>query len=148
MHWVSQKYSERTLTLPVEDSTDVCPCQKTARIEDENQRECDGSPVDGWMELCRKKPTIASHSYYQRISTTVSPFQLVTMKYFLAAALICHSVGAFTVAPAQRAATMLNAEYEPMEGEGKINLKIDLDSPKVATMEDLEKGKKVYCRCW
>jgi len=25
---------------------------------------------------------------------------------------------------------------------------IDLDSPKVATMDDIEKGKKVYCRCW
>ena len=70
------------------------------------------------------------------------------MKYFVAAALICHSVGAFTVTPAQRAATKLSAEYEPMEGEGKINLKIDLDSPKVATMDDIEKGKKVYCRCW
>eukprot|EP00529_Nitzschia_sp_RCC80_P034735 CAMPEP_0113485170 /NCGR_PEP_ID=MMETSP0014_2-20120614/24345_1 /TAXON_ID=2857 /ORGANISM="Nitzschia sp." /LENGTH=115 /DNA_ID=CAMNT_0000378807 /DNA_START=59 /DNA_END=406 /DNA_ORIENTATION=- /assembly_acc=CAM_ASM_000159 len=39
-------------------------------------------------------------------------------------------------------------DYEPMEGESKINLKIDLDSPKVATMDDIEKGKKVYCRCW
>ena len=35
-----------------------------------------------------------------------------------------------------------------MEGEGKMNLKIDLDSPKVATMDEIEKGKKVYCRCW
>jgi len=25
---------------------------------------------------------------------------------------------------------------------------VDLDSPKVATMDDIEKGKKVYCRCW
>jgi hypothetical protein len=25
---------------------------------------------------------------------------------------------------------------------------IDLDSPKVATMDEIEKGKKVYCRCW
>lgn len=32
---------------------------------------------------------------------------------------------------------------------GKINESIDLDSPKVATMESLEPGnKKVYCRCW
>jgi CDGSH-type Zn-finger protein len=23
-----------------------------------------------------------------------------------------------------------------------------LDSPKVATMDTIEKGKKVYCRCW
>ena len=32
-------------------------------------------------------------------------------------------------------------DYEPMDGETKINLKIDLDSPKVATMDDIEKGK-------
>ena len=71
------------------------------------------------------------------------------MKYIVAAALICQSVGAFTVAPPQKVvSTKLYAEYEPMEGEGKINLKIDLDSPKVATMEEVEKGKKVYCRCW
>ena len=31
----------------------------------------------------------------------------------------------------------------------RINLKIDLDSPKVATLEAVERGdKKVYCRCW
>jgi hypothetical protein len=71
------------------------------------------------------------------------------MKYIVAAALFFQTVGAFTVAPPQRVSTtQLSAEYEPMEGEGKINLKIDLDSPKVATMDDIEKGKKVYCRCW
>ena len=33
--------------------------------------------------------------------------------------------------------------------DGKINNQIDLDSPKVATMDKLEPGgKKVYCRCW
>jgi CDGSH-type Zn-finger protein len=33
--------------------------------------------------------------------------------------------------------------------ENRINEIIDLDSPKVATMETLEgKTKKVYCRCW
>jgi CDGSH-type Zn-finger protein len=26
--------------------------------------------------------------------------------------------------------------------------KVDLDSPKVATMDEIAKGKKVYCRCW
>lgn len=31
----------------------------------------------------------------------------------------------------------------------KINTKIDLDSPKVATMDKIKEGeKKVYCRCW
>ncbi len=35
------------------------------------------------------------------------------------------------------------------DGPGKINQQIDLDSPKVATMDKLEAGgKKVYCRCW
>jgi len=33
-------------------------------------------------------------------------------------------------------------------GERK-NTKVDLDSPKVATMESIGAGeKKVYCRCW
>ena len=33
--------------------------------------------------------------------------------------------------------------------DGKINAKIELDSPKVATMDKLAPGdKKVYCRCW
>lgn len=32
---------------------------------------------------------------------------------------------------------------------GRINQYIDLDSPKVATMDKLPQGgKKVYCRCW
>lgn len=31
----------------------------------------------------------------------------------------------------------------------RINTKVDLDSPKVATMDKLSAGdKKVYCRCW
>jgi len=29
-----------------------------------------------------------------------------------------------------------------------VAAQVDLDSPKVATMDDIEKGKKVYCRCW
>ena len=27
-------------------------------------------------------------------------------------------------------------------------MQIDLESPKVATADEIEKGKKVYCRCW
>jgi hypothetical protein len=57
------------------------------------------------------------------------------MKSFLAAALILSQVSAFQIAPKTDAPRMrLQAEYEPMDGEGKINLKVDLDSPKVATM--------------
>ena len=70
------------------------------------------------------------------------------MKYIVGA-LMCYQVGAFTVMPKQATPTALFAgDYVPMEGEGKINLKVDLDSPKVATMDEIEKGKKVYCRCW
>jgi CDGSH-type Zn-finger protein len=29
-----------------------------------------------------------------------------------------------------------------------VQPKIDLESEKVATMDTIEKGKKVYCRCW
>mmetsp|Transcript_21874 Transcript_21874/g.62339 ORF Transcript_21874/g.62339 Transcript_21874/m.62339 type:complete len:107 (-) Transcript_21874:2711-3031(-) len=72
------------------------------------------------------------------------------MKLLVATALLAAQAAAFTVAPGnQPSSTRLFAgDYEPMEGESKINLKIDLDSPKVATMDDIEKGKKVYCRCW
>lgn len=51
-------------------------------------------------------------------------------------ALACSQVAAFTSAPTMKNSprTILFAEYEPLEGEGKINLKVDLDSPKVATM--------------
>ena len=38
--------------------------------------------------------------------------------------------------------------YTPLDGECKMNFKVELDSPKVATMDEIEKGKKVYCRCW
>ncbi|EKX43954.1 hypothetical protein GUITHDRAFT_72700 [Guillardia theta CCMP2712] len=32
---------------------------------------------------------------------------------------------------------------------GKINHKIELDNPKVATTDTIEPGQKVvYCRCW
>lgn len=68
---------------------------------------------------------------------------------FLTALLVTSQASAFTVGPSHHAETRLMAgDYVPMEGEGKINLKIDLDSPKVATMDEIEKGKKVYCRCW
>ena len=64
--------------------------------------------------------------------------------------LIASQASAFTVGPVNQGAEtrLFAAEYVPLEGEGKINLKIDLDSPKVVNMEDVTKGKKVYCRCW
>jgi len=70
------------------------------------------------------------------------------MKYIIAALLLAQVAAFTTVAPYARVQTHLAAEYETMDGEGKINLMIDLDSPKVATMDEIEKGKKVYCRCW
>merc|ERR1712151_91658 len=72
------------------------------------------------------------------------------MRFFLATLMIYHASGlAFVTPPSTRLESRLLAkEYETMEGESKINLKVDLDSPKVATMDEIEKGKKVYCRCW
>mmetsp|Transcript_128100 Transcript_128100/g.369010 ORF Transcript_128100/g.369010 Transcript_128100/m.369010 type:complete len:110 (-) Transcript_128100:196-525(-) len=76
------------------------------------------------------------------------------MMKFLSATLlmmIASQASAFTVGPVanQVAETRLfAAEYVPLEGEGKINLKVDLENPKVVNMEDVTKGKKVYCRCW
>eukprot|EP00978_Attheya_sp_CCMP212_P029805 scaffold107181_cov62-Attheya_sp.AAC.3 len=60
----------------------------------------------------------------------------------VAIALLTSQVTAFTfVAKSHSAGTKLFAE--------RINTQVDLDSPKVATMEKLEPGtKKVYCRCW
>lgn len=69
------------------------------------------------------------------------------MKYFLLA-LLATNVSGFTPVSKPNTQTALFAEYETIDGEAKINLKIDLDSPKVATMDELENGKKVYCRCW
>jgi CDGSH-type Zn-finger protein len=65
---------------------------------------------------------------------------LVTMK-FVTATLLLSSASAFTFITQHRVETKLFLE-------NRINEKIDLDSPKVATMETLTKGKKVYCRCW
>ena len=43
----------------------------------------------------------------------------------------------------------LTSSYTARLFEGKMNNKIDLDSPKVATIEKMQEGdKKVYCRCW
>lgn len=36
----------------------------------------------------------------------------------------------------------------PPAAPSRINNKIELESPKVATMKDHTKEKKVYCRCW
>lgn len=60
---------------------------------------------------------------------------------FVTTALLLSSASAFTFVVQPRVETKLFLEH-------RINEKVDLDSPKVATMETLEKGKKVYCRCW
>ncbi len=56
-----------------------------------------------------------------------------------ALALYVSQVTAFSVSRPSIASTgtRLMAEYVPLEGEGKINLKIDLESEKVATMASL-----------
>eukprot|EP00980_Cylindrotheca_fusiformis_P028615 scaffold22620_cov131-Cylindrotheca_fusiformis.AAC.10 len=70
------------------------------------------------------------------------------MKFYLTAFLIAQAA-AFAPVSKPNAQSALFAEYEPMEGEGKMNLKIDLESKKVATVEQLSAGdKKTYCRCW
>eukprot|EP00956_Cyclotella_meneghiniana_P004220 scaffold5179_cov70-Cyclotella_meneghiniana.AAC.7 len=62
--------------------------------------------------------------------------------YIILAALFC-SASAFVPSGKSTVNTRLH------ETPGKINHKIDLDSPKVATQEKLAAGdKKVYCRCW
>ena len=46
------------------------------------------------------------------------------MKYIVAALLLAQVAAFTTVSPLARGQTRLAAEYEPMEGEGKINLKV------------------------
>jgi len=61
------------------------------------------------------------------------------MKLFTALAIL-PTITAFTfITPSKHASSALHE---------RINTKIDIDSPKVATMDSIEKGKKVYCRCW
>lgn len=71
------------------------------------------------------------------------------MKFLLSALMIAQAAAFAPMHQATSTTSLFAEDYEPMEGEAKINLKIDLDSPKVATMDDIEAGKKkVYCRCW
>ena len=70
------------------------------------------------------------------------------MKYILVVVLATQAAAFAPVAQPRPQTQLFAGDYEPLEGESKINLKVDLDSPKVATMDDIEKGKKVYCRCW
>lgn len=75
---------------------------------------------------------------------------IAIMKLLIASLAFCQAAAFTAVHPSSaRSGTFLCAgDYSKLDGEGKINLKIDLDSPKVATMDEIEKGKKVYCRCW
>ena len=73
------------------------------------------------------------------------------MKFIFAALFIAQASAFSPLALPGKVQTQLHAEkaeYVPLEGEGKINLKVDLDNPKVATNEEISSGKKVFCRCW
>uniref|UniRef100_A0A6U4LPY1 Iron-binding zinc finger CDGSH type domain-containing protein n=1 Tax=Minutocellus polymorphus TaxID=265543 RepID=A0A6U4LPY1_9STRA len=62
---------------------------------------------------------------------------------------LCASASAFAPLPLHAARNSALAMADDVEGPGKINGLIDLDSPKVVNNEVLEAGKKgVYCRCW
>jgi len=62
-------------------------------------------------------------------------------------ALFCIAAGTEGFAPSHRHAAP-RVQTSLHAGE-RINQSIDLDSPKVATMDKLSQGgKKVYCRCW
>jgi hypothetical protein len=65
--------------------------------------------------------TITHHHHKRKIVKKILSFCI--MKY-LVAALILSQAAAFTVVGKARAPTQLMAEYTPMEGEGKINLKV------------------------
>ena len=66
-----------------------------------------------------------------------------TMKFLFSALFLSQAV-AFAPLPNKPAALQ-----SCLFAEGRINTSVDLDSPKVATIDDIAKGsKKVYCRCW
>ena len=50
------------------------------------------------------------------------------MKYIVAVLLLAQVAAFTTVAPSARAQTLLAAEYEKKEGEGKINLMVSVSS--------------------
>eukprot|EP00980_Cylindrotheca_fusiformis_P028617 scaffold22620_cov131-Cylindrotheca_fusiformis.AAC.12 len=76
------------------------------------------------------------------------------MKFFLTVFLIAQAAAFAPVSKPSAQSALFAVEdgsenMEPVEAEGKINLKVDLKSKKVATMEELSAGdKKTYCRCW
>lgn len=75
-------------------------------------------------------------------SDTLQPPTLIMKLSLVLTAVLVQTASAFTFVRQSSSATKLYAE-------GRINESIDLDSPKVATMESIEAGdKKVYCRCW
>jgi len=67
---------------------------------------------------------------------------------FVVAALVVASASAFTVLPGSPVNTRRSTHLS-VEGGGKINGKIDLESPKVVNNVAIDAGeKKVFCRCW
>mmetsp|Transcript_26876 Transcript_26876/g.58779 ORF Transcript_26876/g.58779 Transcript_26876/m.58779 type:complete len:107 (-) Transcript_26876:1551-1871(-) len=62
---------------------------------------------------------------------------------------LCASASAFAPTPIRPRTSTAVSMADDVEGPGKINGLIDLDSPKVVNNEVLAPGKKgVYCRCW
>ena len=68
-------------------------------------------------------------TYLRSLSISIS-----AMKYLVAAVIFLAQASAFTFVSKHRAGTRLFAEYEAMEGEGKINLKVSdpLEGSRVA----------------
>ena len=61
----------------------------------------------------------------------------------LVCVLLARATTGFTLSPTSFAARAVSTKAE------KINTMVDLESPKVVTMDSVDAGKKkVYCRCW
>lgn len=119
----------------------------TSRSAHDNHRH-QSPPIKRQREQGKETSEVIRPHNIPQIVLFIRHYCSTKMKFIATSLLICQAT-AFTVAPSNHVQTRLAAgDYEPMEGEGKINLKVDLDSPKVATMDEIEKGKKVYCRCW
>mmetsp|Transcript_25739 Transcript_25739/g.36627 ORF Transcript_25739/g.36627 Transcript_25739/m.36627 type:complete len:104 (+) Transcript_25739:154-465(+) len=66
------------------------------------------------------------------------------MKLLATLFVLVQTAAAFSVVPSTSTSSTTRLFLE-----NRINESIDLDSPKVATMETIDSpGKKVYCRCW
>jgi CDGSH-type Zn-finger protein len=92
-------------------------------------------------------------SVFTHLTTMSGPLSSLFIRLFLTLCGIVTTASALALRPPVTLLSKVRlsaaSDYDKLEGEKRVNLKIDLDSAKVASMETLDFGeKKAYCRCW